>query len=81
MTAAPVVQRAGHKSRRPSWDWLKRPTWEELAQLPPRIAALLYGVAVIPGRWVLYHPDAAPPARRPRTALGSGVVKPLGGPR
>ncbi|WP_434042215.1 MULTISPECIES: hypothetical protein [Sorangium] len=98
MTGSPVVQRVGHKSRRPSWDWLTGSTWsverrlppsviynpvlagptlDELAAMPPWFALAAFGLYVVPGEWVLYHPDAAarrPEPRRPRTALGSGVV-------
>ncbi|WP_437948615.1 hypothetical protein WME98_49870 [Sorangium sp. So ce296] len=57
------------------------PTLGELATMHPRVAMLLFGVAVIPLP-ILRLAEAAPAARRPeprrpRTALGGGVV-PLG---
>ncbi|XXY23345.1 hypothetical protein WME88_27415 [Sorangium sp. So ce216] len=91
MTAAPVVQRAGFKSGRISWDWLETttrrravpaaPTLEELAAMPPWFARAVFGLAVIPLP-ILRHAEAVPRARQPeprwaRTALGSGIVKPL----
>jgi hypothetical protein len=74
MTAAPVVQRAGFKSGR--LVGVAGPTLEELAAMPPWFARAVFGVAVIP---LPIHRLEAQPRRpepsRPRTALGSGVVR------
>jgi hypothetical protein len=81
-----VVERVGFRSGRPSWDWLTRPAWEyfgsrleQLANVPPELALLLFGVVVYPSPIVRLD-EAPPPSRRreprrTRTALGSGVIR------